>query len=379
MTPRDGVNAAAADVSVLVTTYRRPRHLVRVLESLGRQRLPQGRLEVVVSDDGSDDETAAVVDRAACDLTVPVRFVTAPRNGFRLAAARNRAARLATGSYFLFLDGDCVVPPDHVAAHLARRRRGLALLGYCARLPEDVSTRILAEGLDHADLDAVVPTSERIALARRRRKAWWHAALRHPTKPRLAGGDFGVWRRDFEAVNGFDERFVGWGQEDDDLGLRLRAAGVRLASILDATRSLHLWHPVDPTAPVRWRDGPNVSYFERPGRLVRCRHGLVHRSARDLLWGLPADLAATPLGRDCHQVLAATDATRGDWPVEVDLVVRPGCGTFAREAECRVVVTTAADAVEPALRAAADRVAVIDAPTSSGRRAALDALLADVG
>ena len=378
MTPRDADPAGGPDVSVIVTTYRRPRHLARVLESLGRQRLPAGGLEVVVSDDGSDDETPDVVDRAARVLPFPVRFVTAPRDGFRLAAARNRAARLATGSYYLFLDGDCVVPPHHVAAHLARRRGGLALLGYCARLPEAVSEQILADGLDGVDLEAVVPPDERAALDSRRRKAWWHAALRHPSKPRLAGGDFGIWRRDFEAVNGFDERFVGWGQEDDDLGLRLRTAGVRLASVLDATRSLHLWHPADPTAPGRWRDGPNVAYFERPGRLVRCRNGLVRRAAADLRWGLPADLPATPLGRDCRTLLA-TAAADGCAPVEIDLVVRPGRGTFVREAECRLVVTTDAAAVEPALRAAADRVAVIDSTTSADRRGALAAVLDQTG
>jgi len=378
MTPPDADSGAACDVSVLVTTYRRPRHLARVLESLGRQRLPDGRLEVVVSDDGSDDDTPAVVARAARDVPFPVRFVTAPRDGFRLAAARNRAARVATGSYYLFLDGDCVVPPHHVAAHLARRRGGLTLLGYCARLPEGVSERILADGLDGFDLDAVVPPHERAALRRRWRKAWWHAALRHPSKPRLAGGDFGIWRRDFEAVNGFDERFVGWGQEDDDLGLRLRAAGVRLASILDATRSLHLWHPFDPTAPVRWRDGPNVSYFERPGRLVRCRRGLVRRAAADLRWGLPADLLATPLGRDCAALLPPTTPGARE-PVEIDLVVRPGRGSFVRSAECRLVVTTDAAAVEPALRTIADHVAVIDSDTSAGRRAALATLLDQAG
>ena len=35
-----------------------------------------------------------------------------------------------------------------------------------------------------------------------------YAALRHPTKPRLAGGDLGGRRHDFARVNGFDERFV---------------------------------------------------------------------------------------------------------------------------------------------------------------------------
>lgn len=45
------------DVSIIVTTYRRPRHLALVLESISLQDAPGCRFEVVVGDDGSDDET----------------------------------------------------------------------------------------------------------------------------------------------------------------------------------------------------------------------------------------------------------------------------------------------------------------------------------
>jgi GT2 family glycosyltransferase len=365
---------AAIDVSILVNTFEKPRHLALVLESIALQRAAC-RLEVIVSDDGSADGTAAVVAAFASHAALPVRFTTQPHDGFRLAHVRNAAARLARGDYLLFLDGDCVLPPHHVAAHLARRRRGTALLGFCARLPRGTSELLVPENLPHTDLTALVPYAEHRALARRRRKAWWQVALRHPTKPRLAGGDFGVWREDFARVNGFDERFVGWGQEDDDLGLRLRAAGVRLESILDRTCSLHVWHPTDPTAAVRWRDGPNVAYFERRGRLTACRRGLVERPAAGLRWGLPDDLAATPLGRMTARLLAGCKVAALHDTCEVELVVRPGHGTFRREAECRLLLIADAARADSALRRRADRVACV----ASGDEAALAAVLADLG
>jgi hypothetical protein len=246
---------------------------------------------------GMGDATAEVVERFAATVDIPVRFTTQQHEGFRLARVRNNAARLARGDYLLFLDGDCILPRDHLAAHRARRRPGLALLGHCARLPEETSRLLVPDNLSVMNLAGLVPAAEIRALARRHRRARWHNLLRHPTKPRLTGGDFGIWRADFERVNGFDERFVGWGQEDDDLGLRLRAAGLRLESVLDLTRSLHVWHPTDPTATPRWRDGANVAYFERRGRLTVCRDGLHRRGRRDLVWGLPNDLGASELGR----------------------------------------------------------------------------------
>lgn len=365
-------HAAEIDVSILVNTFRRPRHLALVLESIALQQLGRTRLEVVVSDDGSDDGTAELVgDVAAAGFPMPLRFTSQPHEGFRLARVRNEAARLARGEYLLFLDGDCVIPPHHVAAHLERRRRGTVLAGYCARLTEEGCRPLTPERLADVDLPALAPAAERRLLARRLRKARWHAAIRHPTKPRLAGGDFGVWRDDFVAVNGFDERHVGWGQEDDDLGLRLRARGLRLEPILDRTASLHVWHPTDPSATPRWRDGRNVGYFERRGRLTACRHGLVDRPASCITWGLPADLAATPLGRAVAARLESACHAAAGAACEIDLVVRPGSARFTRPAECRLVVVAAGAAPEPTLDA--------DQTIAIADLAALDAALGSAG
>jgi glycosyltransferase involved in cell wall biosynthesis len=365
------------DVSILVTTYERPAHLALALESLAAQRAPGCGLEVIVSDDGSTDHTADVVAAFAARTPFPVRFTSQPHDGFRLARVRNAAARLARGRYLLFLDGDCLVPPHHVAAHLDRRRPGTALLGFCARLTPEASATVAEAGPTAIDLTTVVPRAERRALGRRWLRARWHAAVRHPSKPRLAGGDFGLWRADFERVNGFDERFVGWGQEDDDLGLRLRAAGIRLESILDRTASLHLWHPPDPTAGRRWRDGANVAYFSRRGRLACCRTGLEHRGASQVSWGLPADCAAVPLGRAVAALLAAAPLAPRGAGCEIDVVVRPGSGRFQRPAECRLALLATqaglpAPHLEPAVARQADRIERIDPHDANGLARILD-------
>lgn len=347
------------DVSILVNTFRRPGHLALVLESIALQQAGGARLEVVVSDDGSADGTEDLVRRAATRLPFPVRFTSQPHDGFRLARVRNAAARLARGDYLLFLDGDCMLPAHHVAAHLDRRRRGTVLVGYCARLPNEACRTLAPERLAATNLRAIVPAGERRLLARRLRTSRLHAAIRHPSKPRLTGGDFGIWRDDFLAVNGFDERFVGWGQEDDDLGLRLRAAGLRLDSILDRTCSLHVWHPTDPTATPRWRDGANVAYFERRGRLTVCRHGLVARDAHAVAWGLPADLMSTSLGQAVDARLKTARRAPPGGRCEIDVVVRPGAERFMRPSECRLALVAEGAWLEPDVAREADQIATI--------------------
>jgi glycosyltransferase involved in cell wall biosynthesis len=147
------------DVSILVTTYQRPAHLALALESLAAQRAPGCSLEVIVSDDGSTDHTPDVVAAFTARAPFPVRFTTQPHDGFRAARVRNASARLARGRYLLFLDGDCVVPPHHVAAHLDRRRPGTALLGFFTRLTPEASTALAAAGPAAADLAALVSRS----------------------------------------------------------------------------------------------------------------------------------------------------------------------------------------------------------------------------
>jgi glycosyltransferase involved in cell wall biosynthesis len=370
------MNPALIDTSVLVTTFRRPGHLRLVLESIAAQRDVPRDFEVVVSDDGSNDGTAETVAAFAAEKDVPVQFTTQPHEGFRLARVRNNAARLARGRYLLFLDGDCVLPPHHLAAHRRRRRPAAALLGYCARLTEAASRPLLERGSARQELAGLVTADEARLLARRHRRARWHTLIRHPTKPRLAGGDFGVWRADFERVNGFDERFEGWGQEDDDLGLRLRTAGVTLASILDATCSLHVWHPTDPTATRRWRDGVNVGYFERRGRLTACRRGLASRSRADIRWGLPADIAATPLGRLVAGQLTGCTLTPPGTACEIEIGIAGPSLRFTRPAECRLLIHRADTQLCGCDAARADR--SIEVPAAK-EAAAIAAALDEIG
>jgi glycosyltransferase involved in cell wall biosynthesis len=374
MTPR----SHGIDLSLIINTFQKPRHLELVLESIAAQRGVEGRFEVIVADDGSTDGTAEIVGGfAAGSRSGPapfrVEFVTEPHDGFRLSHVRNNGARAAKGDSLLFLDGDCILPRDHLAAHLARRRPGTAQLGGCARLSEETS-----RGLTPADIVAIDPLTlaapaERRLLARRFRKAWWQTLLRHPSKPRLVGNNFCVWRRDFERVNGFDERFRGWGQEDDDFGLRLRSAGVRLESLLDRTYSLHVWHPTDPSAAGRWRDGPNVPYFLRRGRLTRCRRGLVDRPAAAVRWGLPQHVEDTRIGRDLLALLGGCGQDGGD-ACEIDVVLRPGSGKFVRRAECRLLIVTDGGRAEPSLRRRADRIETIPAGDVGRLRDVLEAV-----
>ena len=82
-------------VSLIISTYNRPRALDRVLASVARQQ--EMPLQVLVADDGSGPETVQVVARWREHLGERLLHCWQPDEGFRLSAARNRAIREARG------------------------------------------------------------------------------------------------------------------------------------------------------------------------------------------------------------------------------------------------------------------------------------------
>ncbi|WP_286343787.1 glycosyltransferase family 2 protein [Frondihabitans sucicola] len=99
-----------AAVTVIVPHYRQQAELDRTLLALRRQDHPASRLEIVVVDDGSP-----------IPPTVPddVILVRQEDRGFRLAAARNAGAAVASGSVLCFLDADTSPEPSYIR-HLSR-------------------------------------------------------------------------------------------------------------------------------------------------------------------------------------------------------------------------------------------------------------------
>lgn len=323
------------EIALLMSTYQRPAHLRRALESIALQQDVDGRMELVVTDDGSTDETPQIVADFARRVPFRVGFTTHEHTTFRLARCRNEGAAASTAPYLLFLDGDCVLPRDHVAVHLAQRRPGTVMAGDFCRLDEATSARVTLDTIRSGAFSAWAPESELTRLRKLDRAARFYRLIRHPTKPKIIGNNVGIWREDYERVNGYDENFQGWGCEDDDLRNRLRRAGVGVASILRYTHTYHLWHPTDTTTPAHWKEGANVAYLLRKGRLTRCRNGLVKRTLDDLAVRVVGHASrAHPLAELVRGRFARSRIARP----EVEILVLPGDGRFSGQADCNVLV-----------------------------------------
>ncbi len=131
--PQNGELPGEGSISVVVPTYNDVGRIGDALASIVAQTLPPA--EVVVSDDGSDDDTEEFVREFAARHAgaVPVRYVRlATRSG--VVAARNAAIAAARCEWIATCDSDDVWAPNKLERQVAffhawRGRRRLALLG----------------------------------------------------------------------------------------------------------------------------------------------------------------------------------------------------------------------------------------------------------
>ena len=94
---------ATARVSVIIPSHNHGRYISNALESVLSQNIPD--LEIIVVDDGSTDDTEAVVK-----LYPNVNYYRQSNAG--PSAARNFGLKKSTGDYVVFLDADDWLLPD---------------------------------------------------------------------------------------------------------------------------------------------------------------------------------------------------------------------------------------------------------------------------
>jgi glycosyltransferase involved in cell wall biosynthesis len=206
-------------VSVLIPTHDRRDAVRRVLSSLRAQSVPTDAYEVIVSIDGSTDGTRDMLASFAAPYAL--RIAEGPWRG--RATACNAALGLARGDVVIVLDDDMEAAAELVENHRAHHPEGsrLCVLGAVpVRLDDEspLAARHIARRFD-AHLAALAEPG-------------------HVFVPRdFYSGNTSIRTDVLREVGGFDDSFGAYGNEDVELGLRLRAAGVQLR--YDATALAH--------------------------------------------------------------------------------------------------------------------------------------------
>ncbi|MGR4065091.1 MAG: glycosyltransferase family 2 protein [Vulcanimicrobiaceae bacterium] len=183
--------------TIQLCTFNRARLLERVLDACFEQTVDPGSYEVVLVNDGSSDETPAVIDRARERASCSFVVVEQPNSG--LAKGRNAGIARASGERIIFIDDDVLPLPNFVEEHL-RAQRGH---------PKAI---VRGGAIDVESFDDLPPAIW--SFANYSGNFFWTTNVSVPLAT-------------IRAVGGFDESFAEYGWEDIDVGLRLRSGGVK--------------------------------------------------------------------------------------------------------------------------------------------------------
>ncbi|MBW4641068.1 MAG: glycosyltransferase [Gloeocapsa sp. UFS-A4-WI-NPMV-4B04] len=255
--------------SVVIPTYNRKLILEKCLKALEHQHLTNGSVvsgyEVVLVDDGSTDGTLEWLQENAVDFP-HVRSHTQDHLG--PAAARNLGVERSVGDTIIFIDSDLVVTENFLQAHADALIQGQLDVG---------SDRIFTYGQVINTCNFDDPTAEAYKLTD------FSAAY-------FATGNVAIARKWLTKAGLFDTRFQLYGWEDLELGVRLKAQGLKLIKCPTAVG--YHWHP-----PFALEQIPNLIDKEiqrgRMGVLFYQKHPIwevrmmiqmtwIHR----LLWGI---------------------------------------------------------------------------------------------
>lgn len=196
-------------ISVVIPAYNCSKSIRRTLEAMGRQTY-SGPIEVIVVDDGSTDDSAAVIK-----TFFEVKYIFQKNAG--PATARNRGAREAQGEFIFFTDSDCVPQSDWIEKTLqgfSSEKIGVVAGSYGIANPESPLARCVH--------DEIIFRHQRLM----------------PAYIKVFGSyNFCIRKKVFNEVRGFDEGYPHPSGEDNDLSYRVGKAGYQIyfekASLVD--------------------------------------------------------------------------------------------------------------------------------------------------
>jgi glycosyltransferase involved in cell wall biosynthesis len=216
------------------------------LDSLVTQK-SKYEFEVIVADDGSADNTKAVVDKYIGRLNISYCFHE--DKGFRASATRNMGIKLSRSPLCIFIDNGIILHSKAVEAHVEvhlSEKSPCVVLGYVYGFEVE-------RGKESELEDIIAKNTPDEAIRILNEKQFYD---RRESYYRELGDELHNWPAPFliswtcnlsvpkdilMSVGMFDEYFTSWGGEDNDLGLSLLENNVKFVLSRKAS-SVHFPH-----------------------------------------------------------------------------------------------------------------------------------------
>ncbi|GEA51316.1 glycosyl transferase family 2 [Vibrio inusitatus NBRC 102082] len=256
-------------IVLIITTYNWVEALDLVLDSVSKQTLMPD--EIVIADDGSEEETKKIIDYWRSRLPIELIHSWQEDKGFRLSESRNKAILKSSSDYVVMIDGDMILDKRFIEDHKRISRDGYFVQGNRIKLKHSECISVMNIDSFNIFSPYIKDTKNRLY------------AIRSPflslfckgsvdSKSGIKGCNIGFWRKDALKINGFNNEFIGWGYEDVDFTLRMINSGIKRQKLKLSAIAYHLFH--QERSRCNWRKNRELMTSLSDGQYY-CRNGII--------------------------------------------------------------------------------------------------------
>lgn len=231
-------------VSFVIPVYNRGKYLKNTLEALNFQvEYGTNDYEVVIIDDGSDEDTNRYIEGG--NKNYSLNYLYLPRcSKSCIARARNYGWKAAKGDIIVFIDSDIIVREDYVKEieRCFKVSQDFLVIGTRLMLKKEVQYESILDRSFFRKYSNSTSVNELLEFRYKIFNDYSYnlSSIKYPWLLTF-GCNMAVSKVWLEKVNGFDENFTKWGQEDNELSYRLYCNGVRIIinSKLEVFHQIH--------------------------------------------------------------------------------------------------------------------------------------------
>lgn len=235
--------------TLIISFYNRVDQLRLILTALEKQTISD--FEVIVSDDGSNDNSIEELQHLIHTSKLSIQHVWHPDTGFNKTKILNKSILAASTEYIIFIDGDCIPAVNFIEDHIKYSKENRVVVGRRVELSDKISKKlnekyIRSNSFEKLWLKGLVDSfggKTRKAEAGFRINSKWINEKLGSTKKGILGCNFSLHKETLFKINGFDERYIYPGVgEDTEIRIRLRNANYKIFKPKYALVQFHLWH-----------------------------------------------------------------------------------------------------------------------------------------
>ena len=271
-------------VSLIAAVYKDIEALDVIIEALKKQTYTN--FEFIIAEDGESKEMQEYLKNLG-NLPFVLKHTTQEDKGIRKSKSQNNAIRAAEGEYLIFIDGDCVPFSTFIEYHTALAENGYFIGGKRVNLGPKFSQKLRMKELHPYTLEKKFlqyywaiskdakeekHTEEGFSVSP---SSWIYKTFLQNRKKKLAlvGCNFSCFKKDMEAINGFNEDLEDAAvASDTDIQWRFEAIGLQVKSAKYVANQFHLYHK---RSPEQARGNTELFLYNKKHNIYKAKKGLI--------------------------------------------------------------------------------------------------------